>query len=151
MKHLTTLLVILFAGFYSHGQNQQVKLNKMKGEILVLVNKYRVSQHLKPLKDNAIIAKEAEIHSKNMANGSVAFSHDGFDNRVDRIRNKVKDAYEFAENVAYGPKTAQKVVDNWLASPGHKKNIEGDFNLSGIGVAQNNSGRIYFTQIFAKK
>jgi uncharacterized protein YkwD len=47
-----------------------------------------------------------------------------------------------------GSTTAREVVDNWLKSPMHKKNIEGAFNLTGIGVAADKKGTLYFTQIF---
>jgi uncharacterized protein YkwD len=47
--------------------------------------------------------------------------------------------------------TAHKVVDGWLHSPGHKKNIEGDYNFTGIGVSKDKNGRIYYTQIFLRK
>jgi uncharacterized protein YkwD len=46
--------------------------------------------------------------------------------------------------------SAKEVVEGWLNSPGHKRNIEGDFTLTGIGVAKNNKGIIYYTQIFTK-
>ena len=39
----------------------------------------------------------------------------------------------------------------WLNSPGHRKNIEGDFTHIGIGVVKNDAGVYYFTQIFLKK
>jgi hypothetical protein len=42
------------------------------------------------------------------------------------------------ENVAYacgyGSKSAQVIVDNWKASPGHYSNLIGDFTSIGIGV-----------------
>jgi len=41
-------------------------------------------------------------------------------------------------------------VDGWLNSPGHKKNIEGNFTLTGIGYARDHKGNIYFTQIFSR-
>jgi hypothetical protein len=34
-----------------------------------------------------------------------------------------------------GPMGAREVVDGWLHSPGHRRNIEGDFRLTGIGLA----------------
>ncbi|MGA1825447.1 MAG: CAP domain-containing protein [bacterium] len=43
---------------------------------------------------------------------------------------------------------AGRVVERWLNSPGHKKNIEGNYNLTGIGVVQANNLTYYFTQIF---
>jgi len=53
-----------------------------------------------------------------------------------------------AENVALGQTTAQEAVDSWLSSEGHKQNIEGSYNLTGVGVAQGSDGDLYFTQIF---
>jgi hypothetical protein len=35
-----------------------------------------------------------------------------------------------------GPMGAREVVDGWLHSPGHRRNIEGDFRLTGIGLAE---------------
>jgi uncharacterized protein YkwD len=56
-----------------------------------------------------------------------------------------------AENVAYGQLSAKAVVDGWLKSAPHKKNIEGNYNLTGIGLAKDRKGVIYFTQIFLRK
>ena len=36
-------------------------------------------------------------------------------------------------------------------SPLHKKNIDGDYDLAGVGAAQDANGVVYFTQIFVKK
>ena len=44
----------------------------------------------------------------------------------------------------------EKAVIDWINSPGHHKNIVGDFNLTGIGIAKNNEGKYYFNQIFIK-
>jgi uncharacterized protein YkwD len=54
------------------------------------------------------------------------------------------------ENVASGQMTAKEAVEGWLQSPGHKRNIEGNFTLTGIGWAKDKRGMIYFTQIFTK-
>jgi len=42
-------------------------------------------------------------------------------------------------------------VKGWINSPGHQKNMVGDYNLTGIGIAKNNVGEYYFTQLFVKK
>jgi len=42
-------------------------------------------------------------------------------------------------------------VQGWLKSPGHRKNIKGDFDVTGIGVSKNAQGDYYFTQIFIKR
>jgi uncharacterized protein YkwD len=52
--------------------------------------------------------------------------------------------------ISSGPMGAREVVDGWLRSPGHRRNIEGDFRLTGIGVATARNGMVYFTQIFIK-
>jgi uncharacterized protein YkwD len=39
----------------------------------------------------------------------------------------------------------------WINSPGHRENIEGDYNLSGIGIYKNRNGVLYFTHIFIKR
>ncbi|MFM6200937.1 MAG: CAP domain-containing protein, partial [Dolichospermum sp.] len=43
---------------------------------------------------------------------------------------------------------AAQAVQGWLNSSGHLANIRGNYNQTGIGVARNNQGKIYFTQIF---
>ncbi|MEB3337507.1 MAG: hypothetical protein VKJ46_08605 [Leptolyngbyaceae bacterium] len=35
-----------------------------------------------------------------------------------------------------------------MKSPGHLKNIKGQYNLTGIGIAKDSQGKYYFTQIF---
>ena len=114
------------------------------------INQYRQSINLPPLKLNNSITQQSRIHSENMAQGKTAFSHDGFEQRVDAIGTTV--VYRSAaENVAYNMGYADPVksaVDGWLKSPGHYKNIVGDFNLTGVGVAKNAQGEYYFTQIF---
>jgi len=118
----------------------------------ILINDYRRSQELSSLSYNQTIADEALGHSRNMAMGSVPFSHDGFNDRINTIANTLK-LTSAAENVAYNwgyENPAEIAVSGWLESPGHYKNIIGDFNVTGIGVAENEKGEYYFTQIFVK-
>ena len=35
-----------------------------------------------------------------------------------------------------------------LASPAHRENLEGPYDLTGIGVARSRSGEVFFTQFF---
>ena len=120
----------------------------MKDDILLLVNKYRAKKHLKPLAINPIITTAAEKHSHNMATGKVEFGHEGFDERMAQIGKQVKPALAWAENVLMGSRTANEAVAQWLNSEGHRHNIEGDYNLTGIGIVKSKSGELYFTQIF---
>ena len=55
-----------------------------------------------------------------------------------------------SENVAMNnsPIPAQVAVRGWINSEGHKKNMEGDYDLTGVGIARSRNGSWYFTQIF---
>lgn len=122
----------------------------MSDQILRYVNDHRRSKGLTPLQGNSFISSVALQHSRDMLSGKTPFGHDGFKGRIDRIRKKLGPIRVAAENVASGPMDAREVVDGWLHSPGHRRNIEGDFKLTGIGLARKSNGMIYFTQIFTK-
>ena len=119
-------------------------------EILANVNEYRQSKGLSTLTLNSVISAEAEKHSQDMASGRVTFGHDGFSSRIQRISSQLGPAKMSAENVASGNLSAKQVVTNWINSPAHRQNLEGNFTLTGIGTAKNKNGTIYFTQIFIR-
>jgi uncharacterized protein YkwD len=122
----------------------------MSADILRYVNQHRRSIGLKPLQANSFISSVALEHSRNMLSGKTRFGHDGLRQRIERIGKRLGPVSIGAENVASGPMSAREVVDGWLHSPGHRKNIEGDFKLTGIGLASKSNGMIYFTQIFVR-
>lgn len=119
--------------------------------ILYYVNEYRSRRHLRPLKMNHAISKEAAKHSRDMASNLIPFGHAQFDGRIQRLYKQVKKAHAGAENVAYYKLDAKKLVDAWIASPGHRRNIEGNYNLTGIGIAHGRKGWAYYTQIFLRE
>jgi uncharacterized protein YkwD len=125
--------------------------SSMEEEILVYVNKHRRSRGLSALQMNSVITTEAEKHSRNMAIGRTPFSHNGFESRVERITNQIGYVRASGENVAVGNMSAKQVVNGWLHSPGHRRNIEGKYTLTGIGVAQQGNGKIYYTQLFVTR
>jgi uncharacterized protein YkwD len=86
-----------------------------------------------------------------MANGRTAFGHDGFEARIEDISKKMGRVTAAAENVAYGNLSSEAVVDGWIKSPGHRKNMLGNFTLIGIGTAKGKGNIVYFTQIFISK
>jgi uncharacterized protein YkwD len=124
-------------------------LDKMETEILQYVNEDRKAHGLASLQMNEMESSLALKHSHDMAVGKVKFGHDGFNKRAKAIQKELG-SVEVGENVAEGPMTAREVVDGWLNSPGHKKNIEGNFILTGIGYDLDKKGNIYFTQIFSR-
>lgn len=129
----------------------KVNLATLNADILTLINQHRKAMGLGELQMLDAANAEAQQHSVDMVKGNTPFGHDGFESRVADIRKATGFIRGAAENVAYGQLTAAEVVDGWLHSPGHKKNIEGDYNLTGVGTVQRDDGVIYFTQIFIKK
>ena len=129
----------------------RVDLSNINERILYLVNQHRKSIGKSELKMIDVASGQALQHSKDMMTGRTPFGHDGFDDRANAIKNSIGFINGAAENVAYGQMSAEEVVDGWLHSPGHKRNIEGDYNLTGIGVSQSRDGVLYFTQLFVLK
>ena len=117
------------------------------------VNQYRQSRNLPPLKLDARISEQARVHSQAMASGKVPFSHNGFEGRVKAIAKSIP--YRKAgENVAYNmgySNPGEQAVEGWIKSPGHRQNMEGDFDLTGVGITKNAKGEYYFTQVFIKR
>jgi uncharacterized protein YkwD len=116
------------------------------------INTYRSSIGLADLKWNESVARQARRHSRDMASGASAFGHDGFNARVHELVKSV--AWTgVAENVFMLlnlSDPAAVAVNGWIDSPGHRRNIEGDYDLTGIGIARAEDGSLYFTQIFVK-
>jgi len=115
------------------------------------INAHRQSQGLTSLAYSSVIAEQSRQHSVAQSQQG-RISHDGFDQRVAAIAQAIR--YRSAgENVASNrgyADPASQAVTGWLNSPGHRQNIEGDFNQTGIGVVQSSDGTYYFTQIFIR-
>jgi len=133
-------------------QNSASSTTALENSVFQQINQYRKTKGLSQLSSNATITQQARRHSQDMANSRV-LSHDGFNTRVSTIGKSISYS-SAAENVAYnmGYTTPDmQAVQGWLKSPGHRQNIEGDYNLTGIGVVKNAQGEYYFTQIFIKR
>ncbi len=120
----------------------------IENETMDLINAYRVSVGLKALIKTDYISYKAEEHNKYMIANNVV-DHVGFDARYQDIKNILK-ANGMGENVAFNYTSAQAVVNGWLASPGHKANIVGNFTHFGISIRADSAGKKYYTNIFAK-
>ena len=145
-RNLTILLGLMLIAL-SPIMAQPSNTAKLEAEILELVNIYRESKGFPKLMLNDFIKQEAQTHSSRMATGKTPFSHQGFDDRFGRIGAKYK-VSEGSENVAYGPNSAYKIVENWIKNDTYKENIENKtYNATGIGVAADRKGGFYVTMI----
>jgi uncharacterized protein YkwD len=105
-----------------------------------------------PLAWNATLATTAETHSRAMANGNF-FDHRDRDGRTpgDRAELAGYSGQRIGENIAAGRDAARKVVDGWLASPGHCANLMSP-QFSELGAAYavdpKSDAGIYWTALF---
>ena len=135
---------------HQHIAQRTDELSEIEKRIHRLVNEYRRSQGVNTLVWNDIIAERALKHSEKMASNQVHFSHDGFDERMRAIAERMQ-VRNMSENLGYNwgrEDPAAQFVDGWIKSPGHHANMIGDFELTGIGVAKSVDGTYYATQLF---
>jgi uncharacterized protein YkwD len=127
-------------------------ISEIEARVHTLINQYRVDNGYAPLTRSDVIDAQARAHSTNMANGTVELSHDGFQARVDEIRKSINvgGAGENVEMNSGYTDPARIASDAWIRSDPHRANIEGNYDLTGIGVAQNSAGMYYVTQIYIK-
>ncbi len=116
--------------------------------IIDLVNDHRDGIRMEGLKTDALATQMAVAHTEYMIK-QAALSHDNFQQRADELVRV--GAMEVGENVAYGQTDARSVMSSWLGSPGHRKNIEGDFTHIGVAAIKDAQGSYYFTQVFFKR
>ncbi len=114
----------------------------IENDVLVKVNKARALNGLSALVRNNYMDELARQHCANMSNTGT-LSHDGFDERANSITSALG-AFSVGENCAEGYYGADSLVNGWLNSPGHRKNIlDPSFRRTGIGYKDK-----YATQIF---
>ena len=91
-----------------------------------LLNTYRAERGLNRLKSDARLKQAAAAHVRDLA-AHGRLSHTGSDgsNHIRRAERAGYGRY-VAENVAAGQKTPAAVMQAWLGSRGHRKNIELD-------------------------
>ncbi|MCZ2525001.1 MULTISPECIES: CAP domain-containing protein [Streptomyces] len=115
--------------------------------VLELVNAERGKVGCAPLSLNDKLMAAAQAHSEDMA-AHRNMSHTGSDGSSpsERIKRAGYTAGASAENVAYGYSTPEKVMDGWMTSDGHRRNILNcSYKDIGIGLAQPGN---YWTQDF---
>ena len=121
----------------------------IEADILTLINNYRVSNGFSSLSKLQTIKSQTYNHTNYMIEKEQV-SHDFFYQRKEYL-TKNASAVSVGENVAYGYSSAESVVNAWIRSEGHKKNIEGNFTHFDVTAEKGANGKWYFTNIFVKK
>ena len=139
---IVLIFILSFATSFSLEEYQKI--------ILKGVNVEREKNNLKPLKINNRLNKIAIVKAKDMAKDKkMSHTSKKFGATFNLIKKENIHFTKAAENIASGHKTPEFVVERWLKSKGHRKNILGkDYRFIGIGKASDNEGKLYWVQIF---
>lgn len=125
----------------------------LASQVLSLVNQHRAQMGLGQLVISPTLSAAATWKARHMA----AYNYMAHDDPAPPVARTAADRIStcgyrsggWGENIAYGYSTAQSVVDAWLASPGHRANIENPSYVStGLGAAQSASTGVYWAQDF---
>lgn len=122
-------------------------VSSFESEVIRLVNEIRVENGLKPLTANWELSRVARYKSQDMVDNRY-FSHTSptYGTPFQMIRAFGLSFRTAGENIAYGQRTPQAVVNAWMNSSGHRANIlNSSYTQIGVGYAA--SGH-YWTQMF---
>jgi uncharacterized protein YkwD len=139
------------------GGRERALANRINDE----VNAYRRSKGGGELSRMSGLDQLAQQHSEFMKANRGKFSlygknvtHYGFESRAALARNNFN-LEEVSENVIAGERlggdVAKALVDGWKGSPNHDHNMTQAWNCTGVGVAVDEQGNIYATQLFATR
>ena len=119
-------------------------------QVAQLVNGERAKAGLPALEYDTEIASAAMVRANEI---TASFSHTRPDGR--KFSTVLTDnGIRFTgagENIAWGQKSPEQVMEAWMNSDGHRANIlDANFNKIGVGHYQDASGRNYWVQLFVR-
>ena len=130
MKQPSCLKLILFFTAAILLGTISAQAGEFEGELLELINNYRISQELPPLRGSAILERLAAEHSLYMKRGR-QLSHDRFNQRFESATKY--GATTCVENVGWNYATAEGQFEGWQKSAGHDANmLNPDINEVGL-------------------
>src|SRR5262249_35730789 len=144
----------LAAGHADDPKDQpKLKLSDDEQKILDLTNEARAEKKLPPLKPDEKLFEAARAHSANMAKQQ-KMEHvlDG-KNPADSVKETGYKIASLGENVAWSTgEPIKKIFQMWMDSEHHRDNIlKPEYEEIGIGIAANDKGETYYTQVFGTK
>ena len=123
------------------------KVTEFEREVIRLVNAERAKHGLPALKENWELSRVARYKSQDMVDHRY-FSHTSptYGSPFQMIRAFGLSFRTAGENIAYGQRTPQAVVNAWMNSSGHRANIlNASYTQIGVGYV---AGGNYWTQMF---
>lgn len=131
------------------------EMTKEERIFLDLLNRERANHHLPELKPHPLLFKAARGHSENMAKERKMEHELKGKKPVDRVDATGYNWGKVSENIAKaedGEPQLSEIVKKWMESKTHRDNLL-DKNVAetGLGIARNDKGEIYYTQVFARQ
>lgn len=123
-------------------------INDFAAQVVDLVNAERVKAGLSKLKMDADITAAANVRAKEIKQ---SFSHtrpngSSFSTALTEQGISYRGS---GENIAWGQKSPEQVMDGWMNSDGHRANIlNKNFKNIGVGYYQDEKGVNYWVQLF---
>ena len=118
-------------------------LNAFELEVIRLINIERVARRLPPLAVDPLLSMAARFHSTEMADlqffGHASPNHGRGIYRAEMFRheNIQEHVWGVRENIAGSTRIPERVVQLWMASPGHRAAIlEAEFLTIGVGAVR---------------
>lgn len=126
-----------------------------ENRIFQLINAERGRRGIRPLVYNAELDQMAKIQATNMAHFQ-KMAHVLPEAQLpalsDRARYVGYGYREIAENIALGYPSAESVVQGWMNSSAHRRNIlDPGVVETGIGIARSSAGGLYYSQVFGSQ
>lgn len=122
-------------------------------EVVKLVNQERSKVGLPPLKENWELSRVARYKSEDMITKNY-FSHTSptYGSPFQMMKDFGISYQAAGENIAAGQRTPAEVVEAWMNSEGHRKNIlSPTYTEIGVGYVKGGSYGHYWTQMFIKR
>ncbi|MFC4404264.1 SafA/ExsA family spore coat assembly protein [Gracilibacillus xinjiangensis] len=126
------------------------RIKHIEHQVIQLTNEERAKNGLPPLRPNWQLSRVARYKSEDM-NTNHYFSHQSptYGSPFNMMQDFGISYRAAAENIAKGQQTPYQVVQAWMNSSGHRKNILNG-NFTHIGVGYDPDGN-YWTQMFISK
>lgn len=129
-----------------------IRRDDLAYDVARIVNRFRSRHGLRPLQLEVGLMRAAIWKAQHMAH----FFYFGHSDPAPPVRRGVPQrlaACGFggggSENIAYGYETPAEVVQAWLGSPGHRRNIVSrSWRYLGVGVAVSRKGGTFWAQDF---
>tara|TARA_Y100000034_G_scaffold129820_1_gene187002 strand:- start:2116 stop:2538 length:423 start_codon:yes stop_codon:yes gene_type:complete len=137
----------------NNGWQTQPSERNLLNEINAYRSQYgKTAEARQPVYTNGALSQAAQSHANYMAQTG-NFSHRG-EGRSTPATRASSFGYKWtaiAENIAWGQSSVQEAVRTWAGSFGHNRNMLGDFQHIGIGIAADQNGRIYWVTVFGNE